>query len=131
MNVHLKNLLMLPQVKDRSTKELSDFLSSHNDYHLILVYGFGDERPQSIDLCVILKELLVCFPQFSASLITEEAEDEYRQWAHISARPSLALMYGLYQCEKITKLLLWNEYIEKIKQGMGHHQSQLKKLMAL
>ncbi len=131
MGFHLEQLLSLPQVKPRNVKEVSDYLRNHEQYHLIFVYGFGSEKPQAIDLCVILKELLICFSQLSLSIITEDTEDEYRRWAQIQARPSLALMYGLYQCEKITKLVLWNEYMEKINQSMKHQPKQFKKLAIL
>ncbi len=131
MNFHLKQLLLMPQVEQKNAKEVSAYLESHKQYHLIFVYGHQNEKPQSTDLCVILKELLAYFPHLSLSVITIDAEDEYRSWAQIQARPSLALMYGLYQCEKMTKLAMWDEYIEKIYQGMKHPCDQLKKLTAL
>ncbi|MFV0431251.1 MAG: hypothetical protein ACK5MJ_03630 [Alphaproteobacteria bacterium] len=128
MNFHLEELLRLPQVSQRSFSELVNFLGEHQVYHFIFLYGYKNPKPQAIDLCVILKELLAYYPQFSATLISEDSEDAYRKWAQMQARPSLALMYGMYQCEKMPKLALWNEYIQKINQAMEYDVNQFQKL---
>jgi len=88
--------------------------------------------PESLDVAVILPELVKAFPQLSPALIDRSFERTLQERYGFSVWPALVFLKEGRYLGTLSRILNWQEYLEQIPQILAREpQDQLIPLRAL
>lgn len=81
-----------------------------------VLFFAGDPKrfPESLDVAVILPELIKAFPQLGPALIEGEAERTLQERYGFAVWPTLVFLREGHYLGSLSRVLNWGEYLERI-----------------
>ncbi|MBV1790146.1 hypothetical protein KQ940_18985 [Marinobacterium sp. D7] len=84
-------------------------------YSVLFFAGNPNRFPETLDVAVILPELLKQFPQLSAALIAEESEHRLQGRYNFNAWPTLVFLKQGRYLGALSRVHNWDEYRREIQ----------------
>jgi len=98
-----------------TTETITEFLNE-NEFSVLFFTEDAKQFPETLDVAVVLPELMQIFPQIKPAIIAREDEEHLKSQFNFYAWPALVFMRKTEHLETITKIQDWGVYLEKIKQ---------------
>lgn len=116
-----------------SKLEAANFEEAKQQPGHLMLFCTGDpqQRPESLDLAVILPELYQAFAeQFRVGVVASEIEEKLQRCYSIQQWPCLVLLRDGEYVGSIPRLRDWAEYLQEIASLLNAPRSQRKDLNA-